>query len=83
MAKVNGLDWRSVPCSLNSQRQEQVRFCMMLDHPNCLYLLGAKTSLDSGGISLSLSFSRSLSLFLSPGLSLSGSLALSLGQDLA
>ena len=55
--------------------EEQVRFCMMLDHPNCLYLLGAKTSLDNGGISLSparsLPPSLSLSLFRSPGLSLS------------
>ena len=32
------------------------------DHPNCHYFLGAKTSLDSGGLSLSFSVCLSLSL---------------------
>mmetsp|Transcript_17739 Transcript_17739/g.44683 ORF Transcript_17739/g.44683 Transcript_17739/m.44683 type:complete len:584 (-) Transcript_17739:108-1859(-) len=29
---------------------DEVKFFMALDHPNCHYLLGAKTSLDQGGI---------------------------------
>ncbi len=29
---------------------DEVKFFMKLDHPNCHYLLGAKTTLDNGGI---------------------------------
>lgn len=28
----------------------QVKFFVKLDHPNCHYLLGAKTTLDKGGL---------------------------------
>mmetsp|Transcript_2202 Transcript_2202/g.5081 ORF Transcript_2202/g.5081 Transcript_2202/m.5081 type:complete len:470 (+) Transcript_2202:1198-2607(+) len=31
---------------------DEVKFFLMLDHPNCHYLLGAKTTLDNGGIML-------------------------------
>jgi len=31
---------------------DEVNFFMKLDHPNCHYLLGAKTTLDNGGIML-------------------------------
>ena len=30
--------------------QNEINFFMKLDHPNCHYLLGAKTTLDDGGI---------------------------------
>mmetsp|Transcript_29477 Transcript_29477/g.70910 ORF Transcript_29477/g.70910 Transcript_29477/m.70910 type:complete len:710 (-) Transcript_29477:333-2462(-) len=31
---------------------DEVNFFMLLDHPNCHYLLGAKTTIDNGGILL-------------------------------
>lgn len=30
--------------------QEEIAFFNAIDHPNCHYLLGAKTTLDQGGI---------------------------------
>ena len=38
--------------SLVKETQEEVRFFLKLDHPNCHYLLGAKTTLEDGGILL-------------------------------
>ncbi len=29
--------------------EKEVQLCMMLDHPNCIYLLGHKSTLDNGG----------------------------------
>lgn len=38
--------------SMVQETQEEVRFFLKLDHPNCHYLLGAKTTLENGGIML-------------------------------
>ena len=38
--------------TLVKETQEEVRFFLKLDHPNCHYLLGAKTSLEDGGVLL-------------------------------
>lgn len=38
--------------ALVEETKEEVRFFMKLDHPNCHYLLGAKTSVDNGGVML-------------------------------
>eukprot|EP00290_Baffinella_frigidus_P029703 CAMPEP_0180233240 /NCGR_PEP_ID=MMETSP0987-20121128/27965_1 /TAXON_ID=697907 /ORGANISM="non described non described, Strain CCMP2293" /LENGTH=702 /DNA_ID=CAMNT_0022199035 /DNA_START=35 /DNA_END=2143 /DNA_ORIENTATION=- len=34
------------------ETMDEVKFFLMLDHPNCHYLLGAKTTLNNGGIML-------------------------------
>mmetsp|Transcript_21421 Transcript_21421/g.49699 ORF Transcript_21421/g.49699 Transcript_21421/m.49699 type:complete len:714 (-) Transcript_21421:279-2420(-) len=36
--------------NLVKETLDEVKFFMQLDHPNCHYLLGSKTTLDSGGI---------------------------------
>ena len=36
--------------ALVEETKEEVQFFIKLDHPNCHYLLGAKTTLDNRGI---------------------------------
>lgn len=49
--KVAGKTFTGTPnASLVQEVLDEVKFFMLLDHPNCHYLLGAKTTLDNGGI---------------------------------
>eukprot|EP00286_Rhodomonas_abbreviata_P020854 CAMPEP_0181297642 /NCGR_PEP_ID=MMETSP1101-20121128/5351_1 /TAXON_ID=46948 /ORGANISM="Rhodomonas abbreviata, Strain Caron Lab Isolate" /LENGTH=705 /DNA_ID=CAMNT_0023402597 /DNA_START=27 /DNA_END=2144 /DNA_ORIENTATION=- len=48
---------------LVDETMEEVNFFIQLDHPNCHYLLGAKTTLDNGGIMLLTEVCESGSLF--------------------
>ena len=36
--------------NLVKECQDEIKFFNAIDHPNCHYLLGAKTTLDHGGI---------------------------------
>ena len=51
--KVAGKTFLGAPdANLVKETLEEVAFFMQLDHPNCHYMLGSKTTLDDGGIML-------------------------------